>query len=106
VTFWRSTPFAPNRAGRFRASSSCHVLDDAESQPMPGSSRYPWPAVKKALVAGVLLWERSHNRGPDERWFGVLGVLAVQCAYPASAATRSARSSEAVRPGDSMPIRW
>jgi hypothetical protein len=40
-------------------------FDDAELQPMPASSKYAWPDVKKALVAGVQLWERTRNREPD-----------------------------------------
>jgi hypothetical protein len=39
-------------------------FDDAEPQPMPGSSKYSWPEVKKALVAGVQLWERTCIREP------------------------------------------
>ncbi len=76
-----STPSAWNQAGPFRVSSSTppalcpfrrsrsrapsSYFDDAEPQPMPASSKYSWPEVKKALVAGVQLWERTRNREPD-----------------------------------------
>jgi hypothetical protein len=56
----RCLPLQPEQVAR-----ALTYFEDAEPQPMPGSSKYSWPEVKKALVAGVQLWERTRSREPD-----------------------------------------